>query len=710
MDESVIAPAETLPAAGVPQMHPKKKVVEPPKMDFKPWLARIAAAEKYRETFVNQWKRNVRDRLQQHSGSGEDNAPDRLSLPEDWARSKQKAAQLNYQIPKILAKAKHPAYTDKAALVTADLNDVLKNECQASYMVDECLADVINAAGIMVSKIGMERVTETIENLIPLPPLVDALGMTVPNPGKPTVERYEKVVSQKFTWDRLSPANFLAPPEFRKSNWNQAPWLGDQTWMTVEQIRKTWGKKLPADYEPQGSRPKGLTDDIDTIYTGDTVYVKVTEIWYSAWLFDKDKAHPECIRRLVFVEGHDEPVEFDQTDWQEWVDEVPSIPAGKPTPEAPQGTPAQPGRPGYYKGLRKLPIRVETLAYVSDRAIPPSDTEAGSTQVRELLRSRSQMLRQRDHSVPMRWYNPNLVDEEVIESMRRGEWQDMMPVNGDGSRALGEVARANYPRESFQFQTVIGNDLDRAWSLSNNQLSLPSAQGAKSATEVGLVQSASDTRLAYEKGRVNRYLVEGAEVLFSLMQMFRNGTKYVSVPSPDGEVLQEVNPSDLLGEFMFDFMADSSDRVDKETRQMNVLKVYNLLANSDNVERRELERDIVELHGLDSSRIIRKKAPEKAPEPPNISFRFSGEDMLNPMVVSLIMESYGGAFTPEKIKAASMMIQDAVSQVSFKQAQPQPGAPAPAGPPGPPTGGAPVEPPETTPPILKRGASGERLL
>jgi len=361
---------------------------------------------------------------------------------------------------------------------------------------------------------------------------------------------------------------------------------------------------------------------------------------------------------------------------------------------------------------------------VSDKAIPPSDTEAGRPQVRELIRSRSQMLRQRDHSVPIRWYNVNLVDDEIIEAIKRGEYQDILPVNGDGSRMIGEVARASYPRESFQFQSIIGNDLDRSWALSNNQLAT-TTDTERSATEAKLVQSAGDVRLDYEKSRCNRFLVEGAEVLFSLMQKFRAGTKYVRVPTLGGEELQKIEPTDLQGEFLFDFLADSSDRVDKTTRQANTLKLYNLLANSPTVDRASLERELIELHGHDPTKVIRERPPDK-PEPPNISYRFSGEDMLNPMVVALMMKA-GHELTPQDIKAAAMMIQDAVGQMMTRHGQPgQPGAPGgavpggrmgpggppllPGAPPGGPPGAPPVEPPETTAPILKRGADGSRFM
>jgi hypothetical protein len=393
-----------------------------------------------------------------------------------------------------------------------------------------------------------------------------------------------------------------------------------------------------------------------------------------------------------------------------WVDPVPPVPAGPPTPAQPNGTSEQPGIPGHYVGITKLPIRVGTLVYVSDLATPPSDSTVGRTQVKEMSRSRSQMLRQRDHSIPIRWYDVNRIDPLIVEAIKAGTWQDIIPMDGPGDHAIGEVARANYPRENFQFANVIGADLDRAWSLSNNQLGT-TTDTERSATEVTVMSGANAIRLDYEKGRVNRYLVEGAQVLFQLMQRFMDVTDYVRVVGQDGvERLVAVNQDTLSGEYAFDIKADSSERVDLTTKQANIVKVYNLLANSPSVNRAALEREIIELHGLDPKKI--EAAPkEPAPDKPSLSFRFGGEDLLNPMAVA-VMQKAGYNLTPDEIKAAAIMIADAVKQMQANALTPQNLTPT-----GGPAGGAPpaepgftkLEPPETNDPVLKRGESGTRL-
>ena len=123
-----------------------------------------------------------------------------------------------------------------------------------------------------------------------------------------------------------------------------------------------------------------------------------------------------------------------------------------------------------------------------------------------------------------------------------------------------------------------------------------------------------------------------------------------------------------------------------------------------------MDAEMVRLHGYDPAQFI-KEAPPPAPEPPNVSFRFSGEDLINPIALALALKSY--PLTPEDIAAASMMVKDAVAQ---QNRMPPPEIMdgthvAPGGSQAPPTVSDPnaVEPPETVEPILKRSVTGEHF-
>ncbi len=705
------------------------------------WRKRIDAATTNKKDLLSSWRQSVNYRVQRPYGGatttdGDDR--DKLALPEDWARTKQKQSMLSFQLPKIVAKQKSPEYAQMAPTVTAVINDQLKCGVKAYYMIDECLADVINASGVMFSYIGVDIRYETKDvpaepTMPPQIPEIDLGGASVNPAGavpaglpiepvapvEPQMVPVTREVSKKFFWKRISPALALWPSEFTESNWDEAPWLGAQTWMLIEDAKKRWGKKNPKvmEMEPTSRVPELLSNDIlsQSMKRDASDYVLVSEIWYYAARYDADKFHPECIRRVVFLDGIDDPVEYGETDWQEWVPEVPPTPETPPGLNGEPGQPAMDGIPGHYIGLTKLPIRVDTLTYVSDLAVPPSDSEAARPQVREMIRTRTQMLRQRDSSVPIRWFDVNRVDETIADKIRSGEWQDMIPMNGPGDRAIGEVARASYPRENWQTAGVIGNDLDRAWSLSNNQLSSLN-QSERSATEVNAVQNAGQVRLDYEKARVNRYITEGAAVLFSLMQKFVDKPGWVEMVGPQGAaIMTQYQAADLKGDYAFEFLADSSDRIDLATKQANVLKAWNLVAGYEGTNKQELLKEVFQLHGMDPARFV-VEPQKKGPEPPNISYRFGGDDLLNPMAVSIMMKAQ--EITPDEIAAAAEMIQDSVKKMQDARARmfegggpPTAGGGAPAGPMAIPPGEAPAapEPPVTTEPILKRAIDGTHL-
>jgi hypothetical protein len=46
----------------------------------------------------------------------------------------------------------------------------------------------------------------------------------------------------------------------------------------------------------------------------------------------------------------------------------------------------------------------------------------------------------------------------------------MIPIQGNGSAAVGEVARASYPAEEFGFDRIVKSDLQEAWRVGSNQV------------------------------------------------------------------------------------------------------------------------------------------------------------------------------------------------------------------------------------------------
>lgn len=616
---------------------------------------------------------------------------DEVTLPEDWSRTKQKTAQLMFQVPRVVAMPRNPVSEGAAPIFSAAINHTLK-EVSAAHMVDECLADVINACGICVSVVGYETSTRTVD--IPQPNQADGS----PTPPKSMPE----IVAARYTMNRLSLADFLWPAEFRVSNWDKSPWLGYKTYVPTETVKNNpkWKEKLGDGFVGGMSGAPGgllhhLAEDLLPVEMREQAsadYTGVTVVWYNRKFLDPT-AHPDELWTIVFVDGHDEPVEDAPTLWQKWV-------------------PADANGPGRYLGITKKPIRVETLVYVSDMAVPPSDSEAGRPSVREQMRARSQMLRQRDHAIPIRWYDTNRIDEEVAEQLKNGTWQDMIPMNGPGDRAIGEVARASYPKENWEFLNISKSELDSAWSLSRNGQGQMNT-GRRSAEEVKTAQGATDTRLAYEKNRIERFILGNVEVLAGLMQMFHTQTDYVLLVGQDGvQRLSEWNAAKIPGQFAFELVPDSSEHLDIDVRIARALKLYNLAANSPSIRRQAIEKELIELMGFDPAKV--QMEPTPGTDKPNWSQRLDGADLMNPIALAIMLKSSGIKLLPEEIAEAQKIILSASTPAPTAVAAPpppaQPGNPEMVPPTQPAGAPAQVTPPNTSEPILKRAEGGARLM
>jgi len=299
-----------------------------------------------------------------------------------------------------------------------------------------------------------------------------------------------------------------------------------------------------------------------------------------------------------------------------------------------------------------------TLTSVSDEAVPPSDSEMGRPQVRELNESRSQMIQQRKHSAPMRWFDVNMVDDIIADQMEKGTYQGMVPMNGPGDRSIGEVARANYPRETFEFQRIIEADLDNGWSMGPNQMGF-AAPGDTSASEANIMATAASVRLDYERARVLRFFLEIAEATGALMQLFQDDEKWVEMEGPDGfKTLTAWDRQKIRGDFAFECKPDAAVKVDVGQKRVESLNVYKLLRRDPLANGAEILKSVLEWHGFDLQKTMAKPAPPP-PKPPALRYTFKGADLTNPMVVALVQANSEKPITPQDLQAAVALMQQA---------------------------------------------------
>src|SRR5678816_4038855 len=121
------------------------------------WKSKIAQSRQRRKTLVKTWQENVSFRKNKvFTAVNEGDAPDRIAVPVDWSRTKNKTSQLFFQVPEVKVKARRTGLEGASSIYGAALNFELDHEMKVIHTMDEVLGDVINAAGIGVAMVGYD--------------------------------------------------------------------------------------------------------------------------------------------------------------------------------------------------------------------------------------------------------------------------------------------------------------------------------------------------------------------------------------------------------------------------------------------------------------------------------------------------------------------------------------------------------------------------
>lgn len=631
--------------------------------------SQIDITKNYRRKLVQNWNVSIDYRRGKPFLTQSDD--DQIAVPLDWSLTKTKTTALFSQVPEV--RLSHTPDSAAAgpwlAKLQTKLNDTLVMGGIEAAM-DEALPDCINAAGFGVCLVSYEAITQDKEvpslDINALPPGMDPSSvpmMTIP-----------QVIDKRYTIQRVSPADFLWPLSFMGSDFDQAPWLGRSgriSW--AEAVRRFKVKEEDrALIVGEGRQTQDtLTQDIEKERLSQDTQVEFDEIFYKEFQFDTESQSYSTIHHLVFVTGKKEPVIDEPWKGQKL------------------------GQDGQITGSIKSPVRVFTLTYITDEAIPPSDSAIGRSQVNELNKSRTQIIQQRARNIPVRWYNPNLVDPAIGHSLMRGVWQNFVPIQGDGARAIGEVAKSSHPVENYTFDQVAKRDLNEAWTIGPNQM----GQGQDVETKGESVEIANNfkTRISRDRAKVAAYVVGIAEVLGGLLCLYED-------PSVFGEGFDPGFSRSLV----FSVLADSTVVVDANQKLERLNQFLNTYAKSGFVQIEPVLREISILAGLDPNQVIKAPDPQ-SPPPPNVSLRLSGAaDLMNPLCLASFLAE-GKPPTAELIEQAKLLIQSAVTMPAPPPA-PQMGGmggPPPMGPDGQPmpAGMPPMGPGAGAPPSMPPAGS-----
>lgn len=530
----------------------------------------------------------------------------------DYSLTEIKKAMLFYQLPDVAATAKKPEYEPAAPLVGAVVNQYLSPEyTHAMAMVDEVLMDLLCPAGIGVSKIGYEsfvdpnlREVPVVNPLDPTMPALDELGQPIMQPN---------VIRECYYWNRIPPKMFLYDPTFIGSDFDRAGWIGFKyrvskavaesvLELTKEQIGAgstiDLTKDLLASDVTRSEQQSSANDD-----------VSLYELYYYAMQVDPMVGDPKIVRQLVLLEGkEDAPIIHRDCPYQ-------TIEDGK-----------------MVAGMHGYPVHVFTLRYVSDQAIPPSDCSVSRDQVDELSRGRTQMIDQRDRAVPITLIDLDRLPKDSQNKILKGEVQELIPVSGmDGSNPPAmALQRGQWPRENFAFNDIVGRDIAEAWSLGANQQGVDT-DTKRTATELSIMQSGTDTRMDKERALFLRRFAAGCQKLLALIQMFADDQDFARVADQSGQlILQAWDKTAIAGEFGITLAPDSSQRIDAAVEKKRALELFTTFGNDPLVNQVELRKQVFRKLGFDPAKLVMPPQP-KPPERPQISASFKGED-LSPMM------------------------------------------------------------------------------
>lgn len=597
----------------------------------------IEACKRYRRKLISDWQTNVDYRRGKPFASQSDE--DRIAVPLDWSLAKDKESQLFSRLPAV--RVSHapdttiPEVSPWIYRYEQKINDTAIT-AGAEAAISEAVVDCINASGIGVAVVCRDAITEMVDmpaidiNLLPpeVQMIVRETGAMPDGSPIPTIPT-PREVDHRYSITRISPADFLWPLGFTGSDFNQAPWVGRTGRMSWPEAVQKFQLK-DEDKRLVIGEDRGSDDRIDKIiYDADrleselyTDVVEFDEIFYKEFHYNTGAKSYTAIHHVVFISGKDDPV-------------IDGPWAGQEIRQIDEQT-------SEIIGAQKFPIQVLTLTYITDDAIPPSDTAVGRPQVNEVNKARSQMSEQRERNIPIDWFDVNRVDPLIQHALLKGTWKKMIPVMGVGTNVIGSIPRSGMPTDNYTFDKIAKDDFNRATGFGGYGDTIETK--AESMAAGGVMQ----TRIAKERTRVGKFYMNIAEVLGGLISIFEQ-------PESIG---QGFNPA-ISKTLSYSVLSDSTLLLDSNQRLEKLMQFINFTAKSGWVNIESVLREMATLSGLDPSVVIQPPQP-RPPSEPNFSVRLTGmQDLMNPLPLGFLIKG-GQAPDLKMIEAAKVLIRNSV--------------------------------------------------
>lgn len=489
------------------------------------------------------------------------------------------------------------------------LNELLgPDHADVLTTIQKALKDCLCPSGFGATKIGYEPTVQSIE---PPEQLGNVLNLQQP---------FQMPIAEKWYWERIAPKKYRIPADFHDTDYDKAPWLGMDFRIPLAEARRQFN--LPEDFNGNSKRDeKVLTDHSDGKDTSDLEAVEGTEIWYYAALYDQDVIHPQVMRRHVLVDGVDGFVEKNN--------------------ESPYQTFVQ-GRLSRDSMIGN-PIHVLTLRDVPDSAYVPSDSQMTRPLVRELCKFRTQMVQEREATRPRYGFDVDKLTPADAEKLANGTLGEFIALEGGalagGAQSIiAQLVTGSPNRQSYIANDYITRDIEKTHAIDATAAGVDDGGTEESATKTAEISRSRNVRLDGERRRVLAWYLKGVAKFSALVCRFMTPSLAVPYLGEQGaRVWASWDKQTTDGRLVFKARPDSQIRLDAAQERRDALQLYQMVANDPNVVRVKLLHSLFEKYGLDPTELVVEQLPEQPPEP-NISFRFSGEDLYNPMAREILAQ------------------------------------------------------------------------
>ena len=606
------------------------------------WWTEVKAADAARVAWEPWWDANLKayapissDDPKKFGGN--------VNTNRDFSLVEQKKAQLFFQSPEVTIK---PSPLMEGAEDVLQVHQHILNEylgvdrVNAKGMMDRVVFDIACPAGFGVTKMGYESVVVSVEQAMPVPDPMTGAPAVDPMTGQPmTVPQQVPVpIWERVFWEHLSPKKILIPASFHDTEYDKAPWLGVRFSRPRREVRRAYGLAL------EEGETSGARDEFRFTHgsSGDNEkdMVEGVELWYRACLYDDAVIHPDRLRYLVLIEGHEGAVVHKDSPYQT-VDPK----TGGLTSDS----------------LLGFPIHIFTVRVLTDASFLPSDCTITRPQVNELNKFREQQIKMRDSNIPLRIVNVDVIPREAFDAaIQHTDSGDFLFLPGEAFAGdhIRELAKATYPRENLVFEEKQDNDIARTHALDSNQQGAMSSM-SRTATESQIVEASKNVRLDKERAAVVDWYCQGVTKISTLVQRFVSvgeAAKIVGAPKAQRWVqVMKAVPAALA----FTARPDSAIRTDAAQDRKMALDLYSFLAKEPFINRGELLKGLLRKFDLEAAKVLLtpEQMPKKEPEPPRIQIVVKGEDFAAPQapVMVELLRAAGITLSPTALQATAQL-------------------------------------------------------